>query len=140
MMAMLSGWRITRVGILFVIGVIVLGGLTYGGITLVKQRGEQVRRDQAIAIAEKNLTSQSATTPSTTATPPTESSESSPAANHVGTAATDATTSGNAASTDTTTAQLPQTGFDGAGRLVVVTVLSLSVAFYVASRRAVRES
>ena len=139
-MAMLSGWRITRVGILFVIGVIVLGGLVFGGITLVKQRGEQVRRDQAIAIAEKNLTSQSANTPSTAVAPSTESTDTSPAANHVGTAATDATTSGNTASTDSTTAQLPQTGFEGMGRLVVVTILSLSVAFYVASRRAVRES
>ncbi len=139
-MAMLSGWRVTRVGILFVIGVIVLGGLVVGGIYLAKHRGEQVRRDQAIAIAEKNLTSQSAMTPSTTAAPSTESSDKSPAATHVGTAATGASASGSVASTGSAAAQLPQTGFDGVGRLVIVTILSLSVAFYVASRRAVRES
>ena len=139
-MAMFSGWRVTRVGIVFVIGVIVLGGLVVGGIYLAKHRGEQVRRDQAIAIAEKNLTSQSAITPSTATAPSTESSNTSSDATHVGTAATDANTSGSTTSTGSTTAQLPQTGFDGIERLVVVTILSLSVAFYVASRRAVRES
>ena len=132
-MAMFSGWRITRVGILFVIGVLVLGGLVFAGVSLVKQRGEQVRRDEAVKIAEQNLKNESESVPAsegaTSGAAPAESAEDNkPAAT-----STVATTGG-------TSTELPQTGLEGVGSILAVTALSLSVAFYVASRRAVRES
>ena len=54
-MTLFGGWRITRAGILFIVGVLVLGAIVTGGIFLVKNHGEAVRRDEAIKIAEQTL-------------------------------------------------------------------------------------
>lgn len=126
----LSGWRLTRTGVLFVIGIIVLGGLVTGGIFLVKNHGEAVRRDQAVKIAEQNLKDQSQTS-----TQPVNASDSSNSGN------TDTTnTTGTTATTDAgSAAALPVTGIDEMqflGRVAMLAVLALSAAYYVASRRA----
>lgn len=47
--------RVTRAGVWLTVGIIVLTGLVLGGLYLAAKRGEQARRDEAIAIAEKNL-------------------------------------------------------------------------------------
>jgi FtsZ-interacting cell division protein ZipA len=128
-MAILNGWRITRTGVVFVIGVMVLVALVLGGIWLVRDRGEQTRRQEAAKIAEQNLQAQSeapadvvqSTNNGTVA--PTESTETdSPLV---------ATTTGAAQST------LPETGID-VSRVAIISVLVLAIAYYATSRRAVR--
>jgi len=137
-MALLGGWRLTRTGALFVIGILVLGGLVTGGVFLVKNHGEAVRRDQAVKIAEQNLEDKSkevstpiATTPEASQPDTTKPGQTSTPGTHTGTDTTVVASAG--------AAQLPQTGVDavqGIQQLAVVTILALSVAFYVSSRRA----
>ncbi|MFY9228411.1 MAG: hypothetical protein WAO28_03780 [Candidatus Microsaccharimonas sp.] len=128
-MAVWTGWRITRTGIMFIIGIVVLAGLVFGAVLYVQQRGEQARRAEAVKIAEQNLTEQSKT-----ATQPIKVDEgSSESSSSNGTyTATQPTTP------VTSTGELPATGAD-ASNIIVVTVLSLAVSLYIASRRMVRE-
>ncbi len=51
--------RVTRGGVWLAVGIIVLAALIFGGLYLVRERGEQARREDAIAIAEQNLEEQS---------------------------------------------------------------------------------
>lgn len=51
--------RITRAGVALTVGIIVVTGLIIGGLFLVKNQGEQARRDEAIKVAERNLEGQS---------------------------------------------------------------------------------
>lgn len=51
-------WQQRRWATAFIVGVLVLSVLAAGGIYLARQRGEQVRRDDAIKIAEQNLAEQ----------------------------------------------------------------------------------
>ena len=128
-MAIFGGWRLTRTGILFVIGIIVLAGLVTGGVFLVKNRGEAARREEAVKIAEQNLEDQSkvAVQPAKAEETATEASSNQTTA--VETAAAEAATTAEA---------LPQTGpaeLRALGRILIVTILALSASFYVASRR-----
>jgi FtsZ-interacting cell division protein ZipA len=128
-MAIFGGWRLTKAGILFIVGIILLGGLVTGGIFLVKNRGEAVRRDEAIKVAQQNLEDQSKV-----ATQPV----------NVPSASEDTTKTETPASTDAAAPQadvteLPETGMDdilAIGRVAMVAVLAFSVASYIASRRA----
>lgn len=54
-MASLSGMRVTRAGIIFIIVAVALAALVFGGLYFAQQRGEQVRRDEAAEIARQNL-------------------------------------------------------------------------------------
>lgn len=125
-MAILGGWRLTRAGVLFVIGILVLGGLVTGGIFLVKNHGEAVRRDEAVKVAEQNLKDQSevATQPIASDTSKDNDKTDTKPAETVIAAQTQAT-------------ELPETGPSGPLNVLIVTILALSVSFYVASRRAV---
>jgi len=131
-MATLGRLRVTRAGILFIVGVLILGILVTGAIFLVKNRGEAVRRDQAIQIAEQNLKDQSAATSAADTddegadVPPSDSTDT----------ATDTTT---VATTTPAETELPQTGPESAGNIAIVAILALSIAFYVASRRATHQ-
>jgi hypothetical protein len=148
-MAVFGGRRLTRTGLLFVIGIIVLGGLVTGGIFLVKNHGEVVRRDQAVKIAETNLKDQSK---APTATQPVNGGTADKdQTNKAGTGASSApsadtgtntnpntNTNTNTASSSDTSA-LPVTGPDDLlifGRTIIVAILAFSVVSYVASRRA----
>lgn len=146
-MAGFSGARITRAGIIFIIGIVVLAGLVFGGVMIAKNRGEQVRRDEAIKIAEQTLKDQSeaiateavdGTTPETTgSTGSTSPTGSTGSTGSVGTNGVVATT--GTATTGTATTQLPATGPTAdLGRLASVTILAVSIAVYVASRRTVQ--
>ena len=131
-MAVFGGWRLTRAGILFVIGILVLGGLVTGGIFLVKNHGEAVRRDEAVKVAEQNLKDKSEveSKPIATSTPDDSSTNS---ANNGGSAAETTTPP----ATTPATSELPQTGpADGLMNTLIVAMLALSVGFYVSSRRA----
>lgn len=136
-MALLGGWRLTKAGILFIVGILVLGGLVTGGIFLVKNHGEAVRRDQAVKIAEQNLKDQSQV-----ATQPVNSDNSSSNSNS-SSDQTNTNTTNNSSSSTTTTGStataLPETGIDGIqslGSILIIAMLAFSVASYVASRRA----
>jgi FtsZ-interacting cell division protein ZipA len=126
---MLSGLRITRAGIIFVVGIIVLAGLVFGGVMIAKNRGEQVRRDEAVKIAEQTLKDQS----EAIATEAVDDTSTTTAGQTGG--STDVI-----ATTGTAPAQLPETGpASDLGRLAIVSILALSVAVYIASRRAVQQ-
>lgn len=138
-MAVLGGYRLTRAGILFIIGILVLGGLVTGGVFLVKNHGEAVRRDQAVKIAEQNLKDQSKTEAQPVKTSDSSNTNKTNATNATNTAGTDTTT---AAATASNTANLPVTGIDDLqvlGNSAILAILALSVAYYVASRRAARD-
>ena len=129
-MAVLGGWRLTRTGLFFIIGILVLGGLVTGGVFLVKNHGEAVRRDQAVKVAEQNLKDQSqvATQPVNTATSSDASSDA---------AKTNSTSTATTAGANAT--KLPETGIDDfktLGNTIIVAIFTFSVASYVASRRA----
>ncbi|MFZ3009705.1 MAG: hypothetical protein WA030_01635 [Candidatus Microsaccharimonas sp.] len=128
-MAVWTGWRITRTGTVFIIGVVVLAALVFGAVWYVQQRGEQARRAEAVKIAEQNLTEQSKTATQPTKVDEGSSESSSSNGTHTDTTPTTAVTS---------TVELPATGTD-ATSIVTVTVLSLSISLYIASRRMVRE-
>ena len=124
-MALLGGWRLTRTGVLFVIGILVLGGLVTGGIFLVKNHGEAVRRDEAVKVAEQTLKDQSEVS-----TQPVNDTDDDSAETNTSPETSVATTGAQAN-------KLPETGPSDVANVLTVTVLALSVSFYVASRRAV---
>ncbi|MEO6110191.1 MAG: LPXTG cell wall anchor domain-containing protein [Candidatus Saccharimonadales bacterium] len=136
-MAIFNGWRITRTGVVFVIGVVVLAGLVFGGIWMVRDRGEQARRQEAVKIAEQNLENQSNapaarddSTTSSTDVAKTDTTKTATTTTKVPTATTTTATS--------TSTQLPETGADSF-TIVIVALLALAGSYYVTSRRAVRE-
>jgi FtsZ-interacting cell division protein ZipA len=51
--------NVTRAGVGLVIGIIILGLLVFGGLWLVRERGDQARRQEAINIANEQLKSES---------------------------------------------------------------------------------
>lgn len=121
-MPIFNGWRITRAGVVFVIGILVLAGLVFGGIMLVQQRGEQARRDEAVKIAEQQLKEQSEVAKETN-TEPVKTDE--------------AQTNGTTVPATTTTT-LPETGPE-LMQILAVTALALSAAYYATSLRAARQ-
>jgi len=139
-MAMLGGWRLTRTGVLFVIGIVVLAGLVTGAVFLVKGRGEQVRRDEAVKVAEQNLKEQSDGVVSQADQDAAEDKAKAEAEAKAADEAKKAQDAKNAEIAATDPRQLPQTGpADDFGRVLIVTILATSVAFYVGSRRAAQQ-
>ncbi|MFZ2126212.1 MAG: hypothetical protein WAV04_01755 [Candidatus Microsaccharimonas sp.] len=118
-MSIFNGWRITRAGVVFVAGIIILAGLVFGGIWLVNQRGEQARRDEAIKIAEQQLQEQSEVAAETNSEP----------------VQAEETQTNTATSTSANAAELPATGPE-LMQLLAIALLALSVGYYVTSRRA----
>ena len=119
-MAVLNGWRLTRAGVVFVLGIVLLGALVFGGIWFVKERGEQARRDEAIKVAEAQLEEQS----EVNQTPIAEEAQNN--------GSTNAPTTGT---TQATTVELPATGAE-AGHIVAIAALAIATSYYAASRRA----
>lgn len=122
---MFGGWQITRTGIVFIVGIIVLAGLVFGGIWLVRDRGEQVRRQEEVKVAEQNLEEQSKT-------PVAAEAESK------STEAPQAETATDTATTTTSAGELPETGAETMP-IIVLALVSLAAGYYLTSRRAVRE-
>ena len=134
-MALFGGWRLTKAGILFVIGVVVLAGLVTGGIFLVKNRGETARREEAVKIAEQNLKDESQVAVETT--PVAEVTEE---AEETQVVATEAAQEAVVAAANPEA--LPETGpaeLQAVGNILIVTLLALTTSFYVASRRTAKD-
>ncbi len=132
--------RITRAGVGLTIGIIVLAAVVLGGLYFVKQRGEVARRDDAIAIAEQKLESESTgvLTPATdTSKDASTDTSKDPDKSQPTTTSKPADTSGtkntNVATTPAT--QLPQTGPADTASLLAVGLLSFAGISYLNSRR-----
>lgn len=137
-MAVFGGYRITRTGILFIAGILVLGGLVTGGIFLVKNHGEAVRHDQAVKIAEQNLKDQSQT-PTQTTNSNDNSGETGASTNTGSTSGTSTTTDTSTTATTNTATELPVTGINPVQfieQAAILAAITLAVAYFVTSRRA----
>jgi FtsZ-interacting cell division protein ZipA len=126
---MFNGWRITRTGIVFILGTIVLIGLVVGGIWLVRERGEQARRQEAVKIAEQNLEDQSQ---AQTETKPETNDETDSAPAATEDEANPVTTTASRSDT------LPETGPGDIAQVIAVGVVTLAAGYYLTSRRAAR--
>lgn len=139
--------RITRSGVGLTIGIIILGLVVLGGLIIVKQRGEQARRDEAVKIAQQNLESQSTGVLS----PGTDSSNSTSSGSSNDTNTATSGTSGGTANSDSastgstnagssnvatnSTTQLPQTGPSDFVPVLAIGALTFAAVSYVRSRR-----
>lgn len=140
--------RITRAGVGLTIGVIILGLAVLGGLYLVKQRGEEARRDQAIQIAQQNLESQSnnGTAPTDNSSNGSSSTNNGSNTSNNGSQSTNnssnstGSTSSNSGSS-TPTSQLPQTGpAEEWGTMLALALLTFSIATYIISKQQLRSS
>ncbi len=144
--------RVTRAGVWLTVGIIVLTGAVLGGLYIAAQRGEQARRDEAIAIAEKNLEEQSkndtalnqgsgtsgedSTNESATGQSGSSGSTESNGATG-GTSSSNSASPNNAASQQATVSELPQTGpVSGLFAALVGGIVTYAVIAYVRSRNA----
>ena len=120
----------------FIVIATVLAAAVIGTAFFVKQRGEQVRQQQAVAQADKIAKEADA---KKTATP--DNSTKSSGAATSGTTSTPAPTEPSPSATSGTQAALPTTGneLDGA-RLLAIGLLVASSTAYVASRRVLDRS
>lgn len=142
--------RITQAGVALAVGIITLTALIVGGFFIVKNNAQQARRDEAIQIAQQNLEERSN---QDDASKPSESdedaSEEAISGGEVNTEAVpeqekpaeeNRTEPGVAADemapTGQTAEELPQTGVaDQLSSIMVLSLLTFSVASYVTSRR-----
>lgn len=135
--------RITRSGLGLTVGIIVLALVVLGGLYLVKERGEQARREESLKVAQQNLESQSqgeSAVPSTdgnneTSGTSTEESTDGPEATG-DSSETAGEGSSEVATTETSPNELPQTGPNDAAALLAISMLTFATVSYVASRRA----
>lgn len=138
--------RITQTAVWLTVGIIFLAAVVLGGLYLVKGRGEQARRADAIEVAQQNLEAQSqtGTTPSVdgavenSGTPSDESAVGSAGDEATG-ATNDATSTGDAqgaaGTQGTNPSELPQTGAGDAMAIVAVALLSFAGVSYITSLR-----
>lgn len=132
--------RITQAGVALTVGIIILTGLIVGGFFLVKNSGEQARRDEATKIAQQNLEEQSrdevALESEDSQAPPKEESPTGEEATSTPPADTSATETEAEAAQQPAAEQLPQTGpAEQLSNVMALTLLTFSVASYVNSRR-----
>ena len=107
------GWRITRRGIVAVLVAIVFAGLLYGALSVVQQRGETARREEALQIALEQLEEESAKPGVIAVTPPADTT---------------------ANPTSPVPSELPQTGMNG-WMILPLVALTYATSLYVMSQR-----
>lgn len=138
--------RITRSGVGLTVGIIVLALVVLGGLYLVKQRGEQARREEVIQIAQENLEEQSETG---TLTPSVDgNNETSGTVTEEETTTETTTDNGTTTEESTTTTEeetvvateLPATGMNETYAIIVVGLLAFAGASYLSSRRTLLET
>lgn len=115
--------HITRTGVALTVGVIILGLAALGGLYAVKQHGEQARRDEAIAIAQQQLESESRQ--EVALNDGEDSTKTQPAQ--------DEQSNGGERSSDSTS-ELPQTGAGSAWTILLAGVVTYVVVFFASSR------
>lgn len=121
--------RITRAGVGLTVGIIILALVVLGGLYLVRERGEQARRDDAIEIAQENIESDNeeagTLTPSIDGSAQTEQESAS-----------EDTASNAGSRAESAPGELPATGPNDIAALVSIGLLSFAIASYVSSRKA----
>ena len=117
--------HITRAGVALTAGIIVLTGALTGGLLWVRGTGEQARRDEAIAIAESQLESQSNEEAARN-----ESNDQTSTSNEGASGDTQTDTTTNSNSSTLTTDALPQTGPSDIGAIVAVGSLTYAAFAY----------
>ena len=140
--------RVTRAGVGLAVGIIILAALVFGGIWLVRERGEQARREQAIVTADEQLKSESeqgvALNPQNSANGNTEgsntnngSSNSNPSNGQTNTQTNGSTSPNNTNQSAATPAtELPQTGpAELFSTVLIIGLLTFSVSTYLISRK-----
>ena len=127
--------QVTRAGVGLVVGIIILGLLVLGGLWLVRDRGEQARRQDAIAIADQQLKKESDQGVALNTDDNKKSStEQDPAVQKPAT--TDQANGSTATNQPSSAAELPKTG-PGSTSIVVIGVLSFAVMSFIRSRKLV---
>jgi LPXTG-motif cell wall-anchored protein len=119
--------RITRSGVWLTVGIIILGLLVLGGLYIVKQRGEQARREDAIEVARENLESE---TQDGALTPSQSESENGESPQREQSSANESAPSSNPAPTE-----LPATGPTEVFSLLAVGMLAFATTSYFRSRQ-----
>jgi FtsZ-interacting cell division protein ZipA len=129
--------QVTRAGVGLVVGIIILGALVLGGMWLVRERGEQARREEAITIADQQLRAES--DQDIAIAPPEDKNNDAPAKPEESTTTGQTESSNDSPVTATPPAaatELPQTG-PGAISIVGIGLLSFAVASFLHSRKLV---
>lgn len=123
-MSVLNGWRPARNGILLVIGIIIVAGLVFGALYLVRERGEAARREEAVKLAEEQLQQQADKEVAIVV----EEDSAAPEGSGLGAAASGAT-------------ELPKTGgsADSALAIIALGAVAFTVTAYLGSRRRLRQ-
>jgi len=131
---------VTRAGVGLVVGIIILGLLVLGGLYLVRERGEQARRAEAINIADQQLQAES---DSDIAISTDGDAEETPAAEEQPATTGQTDTSDDSpvsaappATPPAAAAELPQTGPDAIS-IVGLGLLSFAVVSFIHSRKLV---
>lgn len=147
-MAKITQWRPTRTGIILTVAIIIVAALVGGGLYLLKQQGQQARREDAVKVAEQKLKDESnqgvalnqgesgtnkdqsqSGTSGQSSTGQSQGAQNQQGANE-GTATSGATqAAGGSAS------QLPQTGPADISAVFAIAALTFTVAAYIQSRR-----
>lgn len=141
--------RVTRAGVGLIIGIIVLAGLVWGGLYLVKQRGEVARRNETLKIAEQKLNDESNKdvaidqgnkNSNDTAKNDEEKSNNSTSSNNQGGSNGSSSNSSNLPATgpSQSVTELPQTGVTDILAIVPIAAITFAVGSYIASRKALR--
>ena len=131
--------QVTRAGVGLVIGIILLAALVFGGLWLVRERGEQARREEAINIADQQLQAESDEGVALNPDAPKGSADESGNATSNSGSSNQANNSGNASSNSATPAtELPQTGPE-VGSIFVVGIITFVVFSYLRSRKLILE-
>jgi FtsZ-interacting cell division protein ZipA len=125
--------QVTRAGVGLVVGIIILGLLVFGGLWLVRERGEQARREEAINIADQQLQQESGQDVALeTNNEATEAPAQSEATQGSGQPESPVTTTQPAAG-PAATSELPQTGPETS--LIGIGLLSFAAVSFARSRK-----
>lgn len=136
--------RITQAGVGLTVGIIVVAALIIGGLFLVKNQGEQARREETIKVAEKNLEKQSDQEVALNEADKDENKESESnsgqgsseeSAQQEEGAASSGEQSVSSTNSGASVDELPATGPSDSFAIVVLALLTFSTAAYIQSRR-----
>lgn len=126
--------RTTRSGVALTVGIIIIGLLVVGGLYIVKQRGEQARREDAIEVAQQNLEQSSQEGALTPGNNSGESNSNDTQSQPQGGDQSEQMPAGGNGSA-ATPSELPATGPTEMFSLLAVALLSFSAIAYAQSRK-----
>ena len=123
--------NVTRAGVGLAVGIIVVALLVLGGLLIVRERGEQARREEAIAIADQQLKDESNQEIAIDSNEEANKDAESTNGSQAGTAGSGAAANQSAGAAVT---ELPQTGPKEAS-IFAFAILAFAVASFIHSRK-----